>query len=70
MFEQKFAFSLVVFVHMRLFHLEFYCFFGFYNWIFFLNGFPRPSIVHYRPAFLFESIFQFSLVFFCSHAAF
>ena len=33
-FEQKFAFSLGVFVDMRLFDIDFYCFFDF-NGIFF-----------------------------------
>ena len=58
MFEQKFAFSLVgFFVHMR----HFVWFFGFLlflqvlEWIFFVNGFPNPFTVHFRPSFLLES---------------
>ena len=45
MFEQKFAFSLVVFcVHMRQFHFDFYRFFSIFGLDFFLNGFPSPFI--------------------------
>ena len=62
MFEQKFAFSVVVFVHMRRFHSDFYCFF-----IFFLNGFRNRFLVLSRPSVLFEPNFHFSLVIFCSH---
>ena len=68
MFDQKFVFSLFVFcllVAMRQFHLIFFCFFDFLDWIFFLNGFSNPFIVHFRPSFLFEQIFYFSLVVFC-----
>ena len=67
-FEQKFAFSLVVFfVHMLQFHFDFYCFFQFL-WIGFLfrNGFPNQFMVHFRTSFLLESNLHFSLVFFCS----
>ena len=68
MFEQIFAFLLVVFFHMWQFHSDFYCLFHF--WIgLFLNGFPNSFINHSRPSFLFEPKFSFSLVFFCSHAA-
>ena len=61
MFEQKFAFSLIVlkklfFVLMRKFHLDFHRFF----WIgFFLNGFPNPFIVHFRSSFLFRTKLSF-----------
>ena len=34
-FEQKFGFSVVVFVHMWQFHSDFYCFFDFLDQIFF-----------------------------------
>ena len=50
MFEQKFAFSQVVFVHMRQFHSDFYCF-DFLDRIFFLNGSPNPFIVRSRSSF-------------------
>ena len=59
MFEQKFAFSLMVFFcsHAVISLLIFYCFFGFFDRIF-QSGFPNPSIVHSRPSILFEpSIF-------------
>ena len=36
----------------------------------FLNGFSNSFIVHSMPIFLFEPNFPFSLVVFCSHAAF
>ena len=67
MFEQKFAFSLLVFVHMRQFHFDLYCFFEahfFLKWIFI------PFVVHFKPCCLFEPNFHFSLVVLCSHAAF
>ena len=63
-FEQKFGLSVVVFVHMRQFHSDFYCFFDFLDRIFFLNGFPNPFTAHSRPKFLFELNFHFSLVVF------
>ena len=53
MFKQKFAFSLVVFVHIPQFQFDFYCFFDFLDQIFFLNCFPNPFIVHSRPRFFF-----------------
>ena len=40
------------FVHMRQFHLDFYCFFDFSDWIFFLNGFSNPFIVRFGFVFL------------------
>ena len=45
-------------------------FFIFLGAEFFLNGFPFPSIVHPRPNLMFDPNFYFSLVVFCSHAAF
>ena len=70
-FEQKFALSLVVFCSHAAISLCFLLFFQFF-WIgfFFLNAFPNPFINHSRPNFLFEPNFDFSLVVFCSHAAF
>ena len=63
------------FVHIRQVHFDFYCFFFQFSIFsiesdFFLNGFPNPFIVHSRPSILFEIIFYFPLVVFCSHAAF
>ena len=69
MFEQKFAFSLVVFLFTCGDFTLILIFFRF--WIgFFLNGFFNPFLVHSRPSFLFEPNFHFSLVDFCAHAAF
>ena len=67
MFEQQFAFSLVVFLFTcGNFSLILTVF-----WIgFLLTCFPNPFIDHYRPSFLFVPNFHFSLVAFCSHAAF
>ena len=68
MFEQKFALSLVVFVHMLQFLFDFYCFFLNF-WIgFFLNGFANPFVFHSRP--FVEPNFHFPIVVFCSYAAF
>ena len=47
---------------MRQFHSDFYCFFDFLD--FFLNGFPNPFTAHFRPSFLFELNFHYSLVVF------
>ena len=55
MFEQKFGFSVVVFVHMWQFHSDFYCFFRFFESDFFLNSFPNPFTAHSGPSFLLES---------------
>ena len=46
-FEQKFAFLLVVCSHAAIL-FDFYCFFDFSEWI---NGFPNPFIVYSRPSF-------------------
>ena len=55
MFEQKFAFSLVVFLcTCGNFTLIFTVLFDFLDRIFFLNDFPNPFIVHSRPSLLFE----------------
>ena len=64
MFEQKFGFSVVVFLFTcGNFTLIFTVFSIF--WIgFFLNGFPNPFTAHSRPSFLFELNFHFSLVVF------
>ena len=72
MFGQKFAFSLVGFVHFDLpqFHFDFLLFFRFFGSDFFLNGFAHPFIVYSRPSFLFEPNFHFSLVVLCLYAAF
>ena len=55
---------------MRQFHFDFLLFIQFFGSIFFLNGFPNPFIGHARPSVLFEPNFHFSLMIFCSHAAF
>ena len=44
--------------------------FLFLDWIFFLYYCSNPFRVHFRPSFLFDPNFHFSLVVFCSHAAF
>ena len=64
MFEQKFAFSLVVFCSHAAISLRFYGFFNFLDRIVFLNGFPYPFLVYYTPSFLYEPNFHFSLVVF------
>ena len=70
MFEQNFAFSLVVSCSHAAISLWFLLFFfRFFELDFFPNGFPNPFIVPSRSSFLFEPFFDFSLVF-CSHAAF
>ena len=66
MFEQKNRFLASGFLCTLIFTV----FFRFFESDFFLNGFPNPFVVHSRPSFLFEPIFYFSLVLFCSHAAF
>ena len=70
MFEQQFAFSLGVLCSHAAISLGFLLFFRFFGLDFFLNGFPNPFIVHFRPSSLFEPNLPFSLVVFCSHAAF
>ena len=70
MFEQKFAFSLVVFCSHAAFHFDFDCFFRFFVSDFFLNGFPNPLLVPSRHSFWFEPNLHFSPLVFCSHAAF
>ena len=70
-FEQKFAFWLVVFwCTCGNFTLIFTVLFDFLDRILCLNDFPNPFIVHSRPSFLFEPNFHFSLVIFCSHVVF
>ena len=44
MFEQTFAFSLVIFCSHAAIYFDFYCFFDFLDRIF-LNGFPDPILV-------------------------
>ena len=68
--EQKIYFSLVVFCSHAATSLWFLLFFLFFGSDFFLNGFRNPFMVHSRSSFLFEPNFDFSLVLFCSHAAF
>ena len=70
MFEQKFAFSVLVFRLHAAISLWFLLFFQFFGSDFILNGFSNPFIVHSRPSFVFELIFDFLLVVFYSHAAF
>ena len=74
MFEQKFAFSLVVFCsHAAIWFwfLLFFQLFGFFGSDFFLNGFPNPFIVHSMPSFFVWTKFSFLAGdFFCSHAVF
>ena len=69
-FEQKFVFSVVVFCSHAAISLLFFLFFRFFGSDFFLNGFPNSFTAHFRPSFLFELNFHYSLVVFCSHAAF
>ena len=66
MFEQKFAFSLVVFGSLAAISFWFLLFFQFFGSDFFLFGFPNPFIVLSWPSFLLESNLHFSLVVFCS----
>ena len=55
MFEQKFAFSPVVFCSHAAISLRFLLiFFNFLDPIFFLNDFANPFIVHSRSSFLFS----------------
>ena len=63
-FEQKFAFSLVVFFTCGNFTLIFTVFFQFHGSDFFLNGFPNPFLVHSMLSVLVEPIFSFSPVVF------
>ena len=67
MFEQTFAFSLVVFCSHAAISLWFLLFFQFFfvsN--FCLNAFPNLFIVHSRRSFLLEANLHFSLVVSCS----
>ena len=67
MFEQQFAFSLVVFLFTcGNFALVFFCFSNFFDQIFFLMVFSNPFIVHSRPNFSLESNIHVLLVVFCS----
>ena len=52
MFEQKFAFSIVVFCSHAAISLWFLLFFQFFGSDFFLNGFSNPFIVRFRSSFL------------------
>ena len=70
MFEQSFAFSPVVFCSHAAILLSCLLFFQFFESDLFLIGFSKPFIVNSRPSFLFEPSFLFSIVVFCSHAAF
>ena len=54
MFEQKFAFSIVVFCSHAAISVWFLLFFRFLELDFFLNGFPNPFIVRSRPSFLYS----------------
>ena len=51
MFEQKFAFSLVIFCSHAAISLRFLLFFRFFGSDFFLNDFPNPFIVRSRSSF-------------------
>ena len=53
-FEQKFAFSLVVFCSHAAIWLWFLLFFRFFGSIFLLNGFTNPFIIRCRSSFLFS----------------
>ena len=48
------------FVHMRQFHFDLLLFW-FFGSDFFLNGFSNPFIVRFRPSYLFEANFHFSV---------
>ena len=61
MFEQKFAFSVVVFCSHAAISLRFLLFFQFFGSDFFLTGFSNPFTAHSRTSFLFELNFHFSL---------
>ena len=67
MFEQKFAFSLVVFCSHAAISLGFLLFFRFFGSDVFLNGFPNPFTAILGLVFLFELNCHFSLVVFCVH---
>ena len=64
MFEQKFAFSLVVFCSHAAISFWFLLFFRFFGLNFLLNGVSGSLIVHSRPTYLLEQNFHFSLVVF------
>ena len=67
MFEQKFGFSVVVFLFTCGNFTRFLLFFRFFGSDFILNGFPNPFTAHSRPSFLFELNFHFSLLVFFVH---
>ena len=68
MFEQKFGFSVVVFLFTcGNFTLIFTVFFRFFESDFFSKCFPNPFTAILGPSFLFELNFHFSLAFFCVH---
>ena len=54
MFEQKLAFSVVVFFTCGNLTVIFTVFFQLFGSVFFLNGFPNPFIVRSRSGFLFS----------------
>ena len=70
MFEEKFRFLGGGFLFTCGNFTLIFTVFRFFAPDFFLNGFPNPFTAHSRPSFLFELDFHFSLVVFCSHAAF
>ena len=63
-FEQKFGFSVVVFCSHAAISLWFLLFCRFFGSDNFLSGFPNPFTAHFRPSFLFETYFDFSLMVF------
>ena len=71
MFEQKIAFSLVIFGSHEAISFWFLLFCRFFlDPILFLNGCRNSFIVYSRSCVLYEPNFHFALVIFCSQAAF
>ena len=64
MFEQKFGFSVVVFCSHAEISLWFLLFFNFWIGFFSSRWFSNQFTAHFRPSFLFELIYHFSLVVF------
>ena len=60
---------MIFFVHMRQFHIDFYCFFDVLDRIFF-DGFSNPFIVHFRTSYYVWNNFPLIASGFCSHVAF
>ena len=59
MFEQNFAFSLVVVCTHAAISLWFFTFFSFFESVFLLIGFPNPFIVHSSPRNFLSSLAAF-----------